>query len=129
MVTDFLYAFGSNSNGQSGTVLDNESGNSDQLVHSNVDTIIHGRRRSGFRRRGDTTSMEGPTGAPPLGAVSMVGAAGGGPAAWAAAAFGRGDDRKVCRNYFMFKTRKIVNGEIFRFRRLFTSSRGGHITK
>ena len=114
VITDLVYAFGSNANRQSINVLDNESGNSAQQADdSNVDLIVHGRRRSGFRRRGDTTSFEGPTGAPPLGSVSMVGAAGGGPAAWAAAAFGRGDDRKVCKNYFIIKTRKIIDEHYF----------------
>ena len=68
---------------------------------------MHGRRRSGFRRRGDTTSFQGPTGAPPLGTASMAGASGGGPAAWAAAAFGRGEERKVFKRYLIFATYNI----------------------
>lgn len=75
-------------------MLNNESGINGQLIDSENE-IVHGRRRSGFRRRGDTTTFEGPTGAPPLGSSSMAGAGGGGPAAWAAAAFGRGEERQV----------------------------------
>ena len=41
----------------------------------------------------------------------MAGASGGGPAAWAAAAFGRGEERKVFKNYFIFA---IYNIEILR---------------
>ena len=100
VITDMVHAFGSNSSQQLETVIDNESGSNGRL-HESHDAVVHGRRRSGFRRRGDTTTFEGPTGAPPLGSVSMAGAAGGGPAAWAAAAFGRSPDRKVtkCMNY------------------------------
>merc|ERR1712150_265894 len=93
VITDMVHAFGSNSSQQLETVIDNESGSNGRL-HESHDAVVHGRRRSGFRRRGDTTTFEGPTGAPPLGSVSMAGAAGGGPAAWAAAAFGRSPDRK-----------------------------------
>ena len=85
----------SNENSQSSNSENGLSANSHNNSSDTSDLIVQDRRRSGFRRRGDTTTIEGPTGAPPLGASTMVGAAGGGPAAWAAAAFGRGDDRKV----------------------------------
>jgi len=88
------YIFGASTVQESENILDNESGINGQLIDPENE-IVHGRRRSGFRRRGDTTTFEGPTGAPPLGSSSMVGAGGGGPAAWAAAAFGRGEERKV----------------------------------
>ena len=90
----------SNSNQQNRNTIDNESSiNNHNGSSVSRDLIVHDRRRSGFRRRGDTTTIEGPTGAPPLGSSSMVGAAGGGPAAWAAAAFGRGEDRKVLMKF------------------------------
>ena len=95
VITDLVYAFGSNTNQHSGNILDNETTNDAHEEDVDGDILENGRRRSGFRRRRTTTTIEGPTGAPPLGSVSMVGAAGGGPAAWAAAAFGRGDERKV----------------------------------
>ena len=103
VVTDLVYAFGSSSNQEAGSVIDNETGTASSVLReTNINnTIVHGRRRSGFRRRGDTTTFQGPTGAPPLGTASMAGASGGGPAAWAAAAFGRGEERKVFRNYFI----------------------------
>lgn len=96
VVTDLVYAFGSSSNQEAGSVIDNETGTASSVLQAtNINnTIVHGRRRSGFRRRGDTTTFQGPTGAPPLGTASMAGASGGGPAAWAAAAFGRGEERK-----------------------------------
>ena len=37
----------------------------------------------------------------------MAGASGGGPAAWAAAAFGRGEERKVFKHYPIFVTYNI----------------------
>ena len=91
VITDVETACSSN---RSNVEIDNETGNSDQPANSTQGST---RRRSHFRRRRVTTSIEGPTGAPPLGAVSMTGAAGGGPAAWAAAAFGRAE-RKVLFN-------------------------------
>merc|ERR1719150_298150 len=95
VITDLTYVIESNSNNQNRNTIDNESSiNNHNGSSVSLDLIVHDRRRSGFRRRGDTTTIEGPTGAPPLGSSSMVGAAGGGPAAWAAAAFGRGEDRK-----------------------------------
>ena len=94
VIKDLSYIFGASSTEDSGDILHNESGRNGQLDDSGNE-IVHGRRRHGFRRRGDTTTVEGPTGAPPLGSSSMAGAGGGGPAAWAAAAFGRGDDRQV----------------------------------
>ena len=105
IITDLELIFASNSNEESSNVLENESGNSaPEQVNSNPVTTVQGRIWSGFRRR-FTTVFEGPTGAPPTrnmvqwneahGTRYMVGAGGGGPAAWAAAAFGRGDNRKV----------------------------------
>ena len=109
VVTDLVYAFGSSSNQEAGSVIDNETGTASSVLQAtNVNnTIVHGRRRSGFRRRGDTTTFQGPTGAPPLGTASMAGASGGGPAAWAAAAFGRGEERKVFKHCPIFVTYNI----------------------
>lgn len=93
VIEDLSYIFTTSAVQQSENMLNNESGINGQLIDSENE-IVHGRRRSGFRRRGDTTTFEGPTGAPPLGSSSMAGAGGGGPAAWAAAAFGRGEERQ-----------------------------------
>ena len=76
--------------------------NGDQLLHSNINTSISSRLRTRFRRRGDTTTFEGPSGAPSLGSTtSRVYRIWGGPAAWGAAAFGRGDNRKVFEHYLL----------------------------
>ena len=97
----------SNSNNQTTNVENEQSVNNVNSSSVTQDLIAHDRRRSGFRRRGDTTSFQGPTGAPPLGTASMAGASGGGPAAWAAAAFGRGEERKVFKRYLIFATYNI----------------------
>ena len=55
------------------------------------------RAKTRLRRRGDTTMFDGPVGARPLGRIGpMVGA-------WATAAFGRGDNRKVFYNIIIKK--------------------------
>ena len=46
----------------------------------------------------------------------MAGASGGGPAAWAAAAFGRGEERKVFTHYPIFATYNIHISDIEIFR-------------
>ena len=69
-----------------------ESSKSEEALLNNEWNEIHNtmaqRMKSRIRRRGDTTTFEGPVGARPVGIAPMVGA-------WAAAAFGRGDNRKV----------------------------------
>ena len=95
VITDLEYVFESDSRSVSSHILDNESVNLIPVVNPSVNSTLARRINTRFRRRGDTTNFDGPAGAPPLGTASMVGAAGGGPAAWAAAAFGRGDNRKV----------------------------------
>ena len=93
-----LESSSSSHSSRSNPVIDNEVTESEQQIPSNSNIRII--RPRSLRRRGNTVTIEGPTGAPPLGTVSMAGAAGGGPAAWAAAAFGRGDNRKVSfKNY------------------------------
>ena len=68
----------SNQNPLSTNSENDSSANNHNSSSDTTDLIVQNRRRSGFRRRGDTTTIEGPTGAPPLGASTMVGAAGGG---------------------------------------------------
>ena len=104
VINDIESFYASFQHGESNIAIHNESAN-DEETTSNHSIFDNERRRSGpgyFRRRQTTVSTEGPTGAPPLGSFSIhAGAAGGGPAAWAAAAFGRGDDRKVSKIIFL----------------------------
>ena len=59
---------------------------------TNIHQTMAQRAKTRLRRRGDTTMFDGPVGARPLGRIGpMVGA-------WATAAFGRGDNRKVFYN-------------------------------
>lgn len=75
---------------KSESLLDNESVNHSVTNEPNVNPTIARRVKNRIRRRGYTTTFEGPVGAHPIGIAPMVGA-------WAAAAFGRGDNRKVAK--------------------------------
>ena len=90
VINDFEYIFQYNSSPESTNILNNGSTNSINTVNP---TLAH-RMKTRFRRRGDTTTFDA-NGAPRLGTASMAGPSGGRPASWAAAAFGRGDNRKV----------------------------------
>ena len=85
----------SNQTPQSSNLENDSSGNSHNNSSDTTDLIVQDRRRSGFRRRGDTTTIEGPTGAPLLETSTIVEAAGRGPAAWDVASHCQRDDRKV----------------------------------
>ena len=75
---------------KSESLLDNESVNHSVTNEPNTNPTITRRVKNRIRRRGYTTTFEGPVGAHPIGIAPMVGA-------WAAAAFGRGDNRKVAK--------------------------------
>merc|ERR1719322_74084 len=64
VMTDLSYLMSSNSNNQTTNVENEQSVNNVNSSSVTRDLIAHDRRRSGFRRRGDTTTIEGPTGAP-----------------------------------------------------------------
>ena len=72
----------------------------EEPLRDNEWTEVHNtmaqRMKSRLRRRGDTTTFEGPVGAHPIGLAPMMGA-------WAAAAFGRGDNRKVILDNILLK--------------------------
>merc|ERR1719273_1902047 len=51
VIKDLSYIFGSSARQDATNILDNESGINGQLIDSGNE-IVHGRRRSGFRRRG-----------------------------------------------------------------------------
>ena len=89
IITDLELLFTSDPDSlKSETLLDNESVNHSVTNEPNIHHTMAGRVRNRIRRRGYTTTFEGPVGAHPVGISPMVGA-------WAAAAFGRGDNRKV----------------------------------
>ena len=90
VITDVELLFASDVNETS----DNANGNGPTPIwsptHSSHDRNMFHRMKTTFRRRGDTTTLEGPTGVAGFGSGTMMGA-------WASAAFGRGDNRKVSK--------------------------------
>ena len=93
VITDVELLFASDGNATSNNVHDNDHTPNRSLTHSGTDRNMFHRMKTRFRRRGDTTTLEGPTGVAGFGSGTMMGA-------WASAAFGRGDNRKVFKNYF-----------------------------
>ena len=95
VITDLELFFSSNPDAlKEEPLLDNE--------WTEVHNTMAQRMKSRLRRRGDTTTFEGPVGARPIGLAPMVGA-------WAAAAFGRGDNRKVILDNISLKLYKEDN--------------------
>ena len=93
VITDVELLFASDENATSDNVHNNDHDPITNLTHSSNDRNMFQRMKTRFRRRGDTTTLEGPTGVAGFGSGTMMGA-------WASAAFGRGDNRKVFKNYF-----------------------------
>ena len=91
VITDVELLFTSDENVTSDNVHDHTPIRN--LTHSSNDRNMFHRMKTRFRRRGDTTTLEGPTGVAGFGSGTMMGA-------WSSAAFGRGDNRKVFKNYF-----------------------------
>ena len=93
VITDVELLFTSDENVAPDNVHDNDHTPIRNITHSSNDRNMFHRMKTRFRRRGDTTTLEGPTGVAGFGSGTMMGA-------WASAAFGRGDNRKVFKNYF-----------------------------